>query len=142
VDGAKGGPAGVARNHALGRIRDWPLGIMTGRDAFADGEVIRPHEKRPPKSEKSRGGAPKGERPSPRAQPRRKVRPFQRLSALRSPHREGATRNEGEPGAFSNNTGGAALAWRACAAGHDIHAAAKKAGGRLRSVKKLKAKRP
>ena len=30
-------------------------------------------------------------------------------SALRSPH-EGAIRNEGEPGAFSNNTGGGALA--------------------------------
>ena len=101
----------MARNHALGRLRDRPLGIMTGRDRFADGEVIRPHEKRLPEDRKSRGGAPKGERPSPRAQPPPPGAADckMRLSALRSPHR-GAIRTKGEPGAFQNNPGGGALA--------------------------------
>src|SRR3954468_11150255 len=88
-DGARGGPAGVARNHALGRLRDRPLGIMTGCDAFADGEVIRTHEKRSPKTEKAaverrKASALRQGRTAPRGAENTKMR----LSALRSPHGE------------------------------------------------------
>src|SRR3954468_8304901 len=99
-DGARGGPAGVARNHALGRLRDRPLGIMTGCDAFADGEVIRTHEKRSPKTEKAAverrkasalrqgGTAPQGAENT-------------KMRLLGAPLPSwGAIRNEGEPGAF------------------------------------------
>src|SRR3954451_15473721 len=87
-DGARGGPAGVSRNHALGRLRDRPLGIMTGRDRFADGEVIRTHEKRSPKTEKA---AVERRKASALRQGRSRASPGaentkMRLSALRSPH--------------------------------------------------------
>src|SRR3954447_24146359 len=87
--GARGGPAGVARNHALGRLRDRPLGIMTGCDAFADGEVIRTHEKRSPKTEKAaverrKASALRQGGTAPQGAENTKMR----LSALRSPHGE------------------------------------------------------
>src|SRR3954447_9365148 len=77
---------------------------MTGCDAFADGEVIRTHEKRSPKTEKA---AVERRKASALRQGRSRASPGaahckMRLSALRSPH-GGAIRMKANPAPFKQH---------------------------------------